>query len=243
MKRLLIFFLLLLAAHPAHADPVVAAATSWAAAFARAAGAKEVLVIAPENLQHPADYDPKPSDLLHLRNADFVVLGGFEGFAQRLHDAAGSKAVFIQVHLNNDPETVSAEILRLGKQLGTKTQAQAFVEHFEQQCAALSQEIQTALKNSDYQVVAHTFMTNWADFAGFKLLDSYGPGPLQPSDVLRLSTLNPDLVLDNGHMPSGAPIAEAARAKLVTLINFPGPGMDLYAVFRANTTALVEALQ
>jgi zinc transport system substrate-binding protein len=93
-NRLHIIALLILLSLPcqAAASPVVVAATGWAAAFARAAGAEDVLVIAPENLQHPPDYDPKPSDLLRLRDADFIVLGGFEGFAQRLRDSAGGKA-------------------------------------------------------------------------------------------------------------------------------------------------------
>ncbi len=43
--------------------PKVVASTSWVAAFAKLAGATDITVIAPSNLQHPPDYDPKASDL------------------------------------------------------------------------------------------------------------------------------------------------------------------------------------
>ena len=75
-NRLIALLILLFLPCQAAASPVVVAATGWAAAFARAAGAEDVLVIAPENLQHPPDYDPKPSDLMRLRDADFIVLEG-----------------------------------------------------------------------------------------------------------------------------------------------------------------------
>ncbi|GAB1409321.1 hypothetical protein MASR1M90_04750 [Desulfovibrionales bacterium] len=243
MKRMVILCILLCMSLSAHAAPVVVAATSWAAAFARAAGAEQVVVIAPENLQHPADYDPKPTDLLRLQRADFLVLGGFEGFANRLREAAASSAVVVQVHLDNSPETIRTEVLRLGELFGTQDAAHAFVQRFEQECAALRSELRDAMHGKSTRAVAHTFMTTWADFAGLDLLDTYGPGLLQPSDVLRLSSLRPDFVLDNGHMPGGAPIAEASQARLVTLINFPGTGMDLLDVFRANARALAEAIR
>lgn len=40
-------------------------------------------------------------------------------------------------------------------------------------------------------------------------------------------------------MPDGAPIVEAVNAALVRMINFPGPGMDLPAVFRENARVLM----
>lgn len=242
-NRLHIIALLILLSLPcqAAASPVVVAATGWAAAFARAAGAEDVLVIAPENLQHPPDYDPKPSDLLRLRDADFIVLGGFEGFAQRLRDSAGGKARMVEVRLHNSPEVIREEVLRLGEMFGTRDRAEAFLKDFERECDALRAEVRQAFAGSGRRVVAQKFMAMWADFAGLELLGTYGPGMLQPGDLLRLSALKPDLVLDNAHMPAGEPVAEAAGAGLVRLINFPGPGQDLGDVFKTNARALVSA--
>src|SRR5690606_41793277 len=52
--------------------PVVVATTRWEGAFAKAAGAADVTVIVPESVQHAPDSDPKPSDLTHVTDADFV---------------------------------------------------------------------------------------------------------------------------------------------------------------------------
>lgn len=236
----LLLLLLILPSSTVAATPVVVAATGWAAAFARAAGAEDVLVIAPENLQHPPDYDPKPSDLLRLRDADFIILGGFEGFAQRLRDASGGKASMVEVQLENRPEVIRREITRLGEVFGTKDRAAQFLDAFDLEYARLSGMVRERLADGNTHAVAQIFMSAWAEFAGLNLLGTYGPGMLQPGDLLRLSALKPDIVLDNAHMPAGRPVAEAAGAGMVELINFPGPGMDLLDVFRTNAESLMR---
>lgn len=70
-------------------SPRVVASTNWVAAFARAAGALDVTVIAPASVQHPPDYDPRPSDLAAIARADWVLLAGYEGFAKRMEEALG----------------------------------------------------------------------------------------------------------------------------------------------------------
>lgn len=230
--------LLFFPSHAPASSPVVAAATGWAAALARAAGAENVLVIAPETLQHPPDYDPKPTDLLHLRDADFIILGGFEGFAQRLRDAAGSQARFVDVRLENRLETIRSEVLRLAELFGTQDKAEAFLEEFEKDYVRLSQELHDYFQPRGNRAVAQKFMAVWAQFAGLELVGTFGPGLLRPGELLRLSALQPDIILDNAHMLAGSPIAEATGAKLVRLINYPGQDMKLLDVFRENARML-----
>lgn len=242
MKHILSLLLLLMFPVQIYAaSPAVVASTGWTAALARAAGAENVLVIAPENLQHPPDYDPKPSDLLKLRDADFILLGGFEGFAQRLRDAAGSTARIVNVNLYNSPQAVREEVLRLGELFGTQNRAAAFVDDFDRECARLQKELAQHFKPLGKRAVAHTFMDMWADFAGLEIVGVFGPGPLQPGDLLRLAGQKPDIVLDNAHMPTGRPIAEAAICPIVSMINFPEPGMDLLDVFQSNAQRLMDA--
>ena len=52
------------------AAPKVVASTSWVGAVAKLAGATDITVIAPTNVTHPPDYDPKASDLVALDKAD-----------------------------------------------------------------------------------------------------------------------------------------------------------------------------
>ena len=63
-------------APPADPEPRVVASTAWAGAVARAAGARNVRVLSPPTLQHPPEYEPRPSDLLAVAEAEFLVLGG-----------------------------------------------------------------------------------------------------------------------------------------------------------------------
>lgn len=240
MHRFLLCLLLFFMPCHAAASPIVVAATGWAAAFARAAGAENVLVIAPENLQHPPDYDPKPSDLLRLRDADFIIMGGFEGFAQRLRDAAGGKALLVEVQLQNSPEVIHKEVTRLGDLFGTSNKAKLFLDNFDTEYLELRDKVRQHMNSEGKRAVAQKFMSVWADFAGLELIGTFGPGQLQPGEMLHLSNLKPHIVLDNAHMPAGKPIAESAKAQIVELINFPGPGKDLLDVFRANAATLLD---
>ena len=99
-------------------SPKVVASTTWVAAFAAMAGATDITVIAPSNLQHPPDYDPKASDLAAVADADFILLAGFEGFADRLREAAGSDAVVEVVATEYFPAALEAEVLRLAALMG-----------------------------------------------------------------------------------------------------------------------------
>lgn len=147
----------------------------------------------------------------------------------------------VEVRLHNSPGVIREEVLRLGEMFGTRDRAEAFLKDFEKECDTLRAEVRQAFKDSGKRAVAQKFMAMWADFAGLELVGTYGPGMLQPGDLVRLSAEKPDIVLDNAHMPAGEPVAEAAGARLVRLINFPGPGQDLTAVFRTNARALVDA--
>lgn len=232
--------LFLLGTLPAHAQRVVAS-TSWAAAIARAAGASEVQVIAPEGLQHPPDYDPKPSDLIAIGQAQVVVLGGFEGFAAKLMEAVGSSAKVVRLQLSYDPNTVEDEVLRLGEILGTRHAAQAFAARWRTEVAAIHARLHR--RTHGRTCLVHLFFVPWARMAGFTVLETFGPQPLSIPQVGKLAGLHPAFILDNAHMPQAHVLAEATGAKHIVLANFPGPGQGLLDVLHANAAALEKAIQ
>jgi len=225
----------------------VVASTTWAAAFARAAGAADIVVVAPANLPHPPDYDPRPSDLAAIAEARFVVMAPFDGFARRLREAAGSTAQVVTVDLVNSPEAIHSEVAKLGRVFGTEAAAAAFLRDFDAEYARLTAETTAKLGPDRPKAVAQRFMAQWARLAGLELLGTYGPGPLQPAQLAELVEKRPGVVLKNGHAEregapsSGRAIAEAARAKEVALVNFPSD-QDLLSVFRENARRLVAGL-
>lgn len=233
------------AAPAANGRPLkIVASTSWVAAFARAAGATDITVIAPSNIQHPPDYDPKPSDLVALSSADYVLLAGFEGFAKRMQEAVGGdlkKIVMIQTE--NSPGMIHEEVTRLGKLFGTEAAAQAYLAKFDQEYARLSAEVKTKLGANKPVVVAQLFATPWAAFAGLDVAGTYGPAPITPAELKQLVDKKPTVVFENVHMGGGQPVVEATKAKKIDLINFPGDDLDLLKVFQTNAERISVALE
>ncbi len=241
MNILSLFFLVTclvinLFTRPVLAEPLVVASTSWAASFAKAAGVKDVVVVVPENVLHPPDYDPRPSDLIKLRDADYIVLGGFEGFANRLKEAAGGKAKVIQVRLLNSPDNIKKEVFRLGVMFGTLDKANEFIRNFEETYQILKKDLDNPPRPKE-RAVAQRFVEVWADFLGLEIVGTFGPGILTPKEVARLAALKPLWILDNFHMPVARPIAEATGAKPLALRNFPGPNEGILDVFLHNKEA------
>lgn len=228
-----------------HAEegPAVVASTSWVAALAEAAGAGEVTVIAPNSAQHPPDYEPKPSDLAAVADADFVVLAGFEGFAQQLTSAAGSDAEVLTVEATYDVVKLENQIMTLAKAFGTTEHATEHVQELTDELTAVSTKLKADLAGKTPVVVSHLFVTEWVAFAGLQPAGTFGPEPITPSQTADLAAKKPAFVFENTHMAgSGAAVSEAAGAKLVSLVNFPGDDLDLVAVATKNADTIRAAL-
>lgn len=218
--------------------PVVVASTSWAGAFATAAGAENVTVVVPDSVPHPPDYDPKPSDLAKVSSADYVLYAPFDSFAPRLRDAAGGNAEAVEVTLENTPDTIHREVTRLGELFGTSQRAGAWLDTFDQRYAELSAQAKAAVPEPAPTAVAHAFMAYWGKFAGLPVAGTFGPEPVTPGRLAELTALHPGVVLGNAHLPNNPDIPGTT---LVELINFPGPDLDLIGVFEENTRRLTTA--
>lgn len=252
LRRLFVLLMIaaLLAGCASPADPApiatvrtlkIVASTSWVAAFALAAGATDITVIAPATIQHPPDYDPKPSDLAAISKADYVLMAGFEGFAKRMQEAlGGDSAKLVTVKTENSPEVIHAEVTRLGELFGTQAAASAFLTKFDAEYARLSVEVKTKIGGRKPVVVAQVFVAPWAAFAGLDVAGSYGPMPMTPDQLKTLAGLKPELIFDNAHTGGGQPLLEASGAAIIKLVNFPDEKLDLLAVFRENA-ARIEA--
>lgn len=222
-------------------QPAVVASTSWVAALAEAAGIDDVTIIAPVDLQHPPDYDPKPSDLAAVADADYVLLAGFEGFADRMTDASGSDAEVLTLEVDNQPDTIRANVRSLAETFGTLDSAEDWIDTFDQRIEELEANLTEALPAEKPTAVAHAFMAYWADLAGIEVVGTYGPQPVTPAQLAEFSSLEPDLVLTNAHVPAGAAFDDL-DATQVEIRNFPDDSLDLIEVFEANATSILAAL-
>ena len=221
-------------------DPVVVASTSWAGAFATAAGARNVTLVAPASVPHAPDYDPKPSDLAKIATADYVLYAPFDSFAPRLKEAAGGQAKTVELNLENTPATIHAEVTRLGQLFGTSTQATQWLASFDRRYAELSTQTKAAMPQPAPNAVAQVFMAYWGEFAGLPVTGTFGPEPVTPGKLAELTALHPGVVLANAHLPDNPAITGAST---VELINYPGTDLNLLEVFEENSRRLTAAVK
>jgi hypothetical protein len=230
------------AAGPASNGKVVLASTSWVAAIARAAGAENVRVLAPMDLKHPPEYELKPSDLASASKADIIIYAGWEQFAQKLADTAGSAGIrTITVTTSNAPAEFRAEAEKIARVLGTEDKLEAWWNGFEPFAEELRGKIIAAYP--DKRAVVQRMQTPFAAWLGFDVIGEYGPAEPSPAVILEMVQTRPALVIDNYHGPSGQPIAEAAKAPYAELLNFPGKDgtLSIEDVFRYNADVLIKA--
>lgn len=235
--------LLVLAAFVAVAEPGrVVASTSWTAALARAAGATDIVTLAPLELKHPAEYELKPSDLASVRGAALVVYGGYERFAKRLAEAAGVEGTkVLEVYTDNIPSVIKAEAEKIAQALGTVDVYEEWAKSFDALVDSLRAQVQAAYP--DRRAVVQKYQKTAAEWMGFQVAGTFGPGEPSPSVILELVRLKPSVVIDNYHNPTGKPVAEALKAPYVELINFPGKDgtVTLEDVYRYNARAYLAA--
>ncbi|MFV0601962.1 MAG: metal ABC transporter solute-binding protein, Zn/Mn family [Brachymonas sp.] len=221
----------------------VVASTSWVAAFAKAAGVTKVSLVAPANLQHPPDYDPKPSDLAAVAKADYVLVAGVEGFAARMKEASGSKAEVIYLHVDNQPENIRKQVMFLAGKFGTQKAATAWLARFDKRIAQLQEEIVAAVPTPAPKAVSNVWMAYWVPFANMRLVGTYGPKPATASELARLFAIKPDFIIINGHT-QGNNLFDDFSAKKIIMYNFPPENdIDLIAIFERNTQAVIKALK
>ncbi len=216
------------------------ASTSWAGAFAIAAGATNVTLVAPAAVPHAPDYDPKPSDLAKVGSADYVLYAPFDSFAPRLREAAGGNAKTVELNLENTPKNIHSEVTRLGQMFGTSARAAQWLTAFDQRYAQLSAQVKAAEPQPAPTAVAQAFMAYWGEFAGLPVKGTYGPEPLTAGQLAQLTALRPALILDNAHQPANPDIG---GARTVELVNFPGADLSLLGVFEENTRRLTAAVK
>ncbi|MEV1011965.1 zinc ABC transporter substrate-binding protein [Streptomyces sp. NPDC049881] len=222
--------------------PVVVATTTWQGAFARAAGAEDVTVVVPASAQHAPDYDPRPSDLVAVAEADFVLYAPYEPYAGQITEAAGADAELVEMAPDNDPETVNAEVTRLGELFGTQDAAAAWLSGFEEEYQELGATVRAAWPGDTPPAVVTQVFTAWAaDLAGAETRATFGPEPPTAGQLAELSAAHPELVIDNAHMTQGAVLPDSDTVQ-VDIVNYPGEDLDLLSVHRAAAEALAGAL-
>ena len=225
-----------------HGQTVVAS-TSLTAAFAKAAGAKEVRILTPPDVKHPPEYELKPSDLLKLDGARAAVFGGYERMVARLVETSGAKNLTaIKIDTVMSPDNVIAETRRIAKALGTEKEQAEWEKGFRGYLGDLKATLASVAAK---RAVAHLHAQAFARWAGLVVVKVLNPGELSAKALAEAVSEKPDVVVDILHMPALRVVADNAGTRYVQVINFPGVDgtVSLEDVFRFNVSQLIKAFQ
>jgi zinc transport system substrate-binding protein len=231
------------APHPQGRTLRVVASTGWVAAFARTAGLDDVRVLAPYQMQHPPEYELKPSDVAAVAGADLVIYAGYERAVPRIVEALGGRsAALLKVATDNSLATIRATVTAIARAAGTEAQAARNLAAVEAFYADWKRDL-AARGLSGAPVLVHAMQRPLAVELGFRIEGVFGPAALEAAQIRDLSQKSVRVVIDNAHDPVAAPLRETLRgARFVELINFPsrrGSLMDLLAEDRARLDAAV----
>jgi zinc transport system substrate-binding protein len=221
----------------------VVATTSWVAAFARAAGATDVITLAPLDAVHPPEHELRPSQLLDVARADLVLYAGYEVMAERLVEAVGNDGPrALRVRTGYTPQILRETILAIAREIGTESVAARSIAALEDFLHEWQGERASA---EPLQAAAHFHQAALAREIGLDVVEVFGPAPLEAADILRISRLNLDLIIDNVHNPLAGPLEEVSGSPVALWINFPGQHgtQSLLDVLEHNRASLTEALR
>ncbi|MCE1199604.1 MAG: metal ABC transporter substrate-binding protein [Marinilabiliales bacterium] len=201
----------------------VVATNGWTAAFARAAGARHVVVLAPANMVHPSEYELKASDIQSIQEADLFVYAGYESMVEKLQTGIKLKeGVLLRIETDYRLTTMEKSIKTIAEKLGTESYATQSIDSIRQLMGVCKEKLSQSGQNKK-AVLANFFQQSILQELGYEIVGLFGPAPLEVADIDRLARTQARLIADNEHNLISEPIARIKpELAVVTLLNFPG---------------------
>ena len=201
----------------------VVATTSWTAAYAMAAGASDVTVLAPYEMVHPSEYELRPGDIIRLNKSKLIVYAGYEVIVSQLKTGLNIQDdKMVKIATSYNYEEIRNSVMQIATKLGTEQIALKNLKEIKDLLLKGKEEVQKS--GFDQQaVLVHFFQESFAREMGIAPAIIFGPAPPEPKQILQMAQTNSTLILDNAHSPVGEPIKEILKhGKYRLLLNFPG---------------------
>ena len=202
---------------------IVIATSSWTAAYAEAAGAENVVVLAPFEMEHPAEYELRPGDIAKLINAEVIVYAGYEVMTERLKEGLNiPQDKLLLVNTDYNYEKIEKSVMDIAVKLGTEKIASDNLLDI-RRVFDEGRKVVSEKKISERQVVAHRFQSSLLNELGLTPVAIFGPASPEASAIATISKIQTPLIIDNIHNPVGRPFREVLpEARYEQLLNFPG---------------------
>ncbi len=231
---------------PVRNDSMVVATNSWTAAFARSAGAKNVVVLAPFNMEHPSEYELRPSDIALIMHAKVIIFAGYETMVKRLQTGMElKKEVLLKIDTDYNMSTIEKSVMEIAQRLGTEKVALQNLDSIRYLLTESKAQFDKSGLNAA-PVLVNFFQQSIAKELGFEVAGIFGPAALEAVDIEKMAKVTSGLILDNEHNPVGLPLVKIKSDNVYRkLLNFPGMHqtsslMDVirYNVQQLNSTGL-----
>ena len=201
----------------------VVATTAWTAAYALAAGAENISVLATYEMAHPSEYELRPGDIRRLANADLIIYAGYEVMMHQMKtglEIPDEKLLLISTSYNF--AEIEESVMTIAKKLGTEQIAVKNIEEIRQ----LFDKARSVVQDTGLDTVpalVHYFQKSFALETGINPIGIFGPAPPEPKQILSLSNSSAVIIIDNAHNPVGGSLREIMKdAHYTMLLNFPG---------------------
>jgi len=221
----------------------IVATNAWTAAYAQAAGADHITVLAPYEMVHPSEYEMRPGDIARIENADLVLYAGYEVMIGQIKTGlALPDEKMLAIATSYDYTEIEQSVMQIAKILKTEDIARKNLKEIKRSL----EEAKEAFRKQGLDTLpalVHFFQQSFAAETGIISAAVFGPAPPEPKQILALTQTRAALIIDNGHNPVGGPLRETMEdAWHVELLNFPGlyGTRTLEDVIRFNAEKLLE---
>jgi len=222
----------------------VVATTSWTAAYALAAGVKDVSVLAPFEMIHPSEYELRPGDIIRLKRAKVIIFAGYEVMVKQLKSGLQiPEDKLLQISTTYRFAELEESVMNIAKKTGTEKEAIKNLKEIKY----FMNEGRLAIKEKGLNkstVLVHFFQVPFLEEMEIPAYAIFGPAPLEPKQILAVKDARVDIIIDNAHNPVGGPMRELMKnAEYILLINFPGLNntRTIADVIRHNIDQLINA--
>jgi len=208
---------------PLKNDTMVVATNSWTAAFAKAAGAKNVVVLAPFEMAHPAEYELRPSDIPLIVHAKVIIFAGYETMVKRLQSGLELKPeVLVKIDTDYSMATIEKSVMEIAQRLGTEKTALQNIDSIRHLLLEGRARFDKSGLNGT-PVLVNFFQQSIVKEMGFSVTGVFGPASLEAGDIDKMAKTGSTMIIDNKHNPVGLPLAKVTTGAVYRqLLNFPG---------------------
>lgn len=214
MRRVFVALLCFFTAY-IHADNILTT-TRWISAYVEVAGG-EAYNFAPDSMSHPPEYELTPMDIQSLSRSDLFIYGGYEVMVPYIiENLEIAEDKLLQIKTGYNYSWIEEAVLSIADRLGTS-------EIAKRNLLELKTIMDAYRAVNSRKVAVHFHQQALLKSLGYNVVAVFGPGPVNPKDLLSMKNSGAEFIIDNFHGPVGGGISEVLPiAEYYQFMNFPG---------------------